>query len=197
MNEWTDGWTDGRHLMPRETVGLATSQRTTDPAMRPNSCQASAGLNRKAGPHAAATRQHCVEKPPRICKKFPTFNGTQKLPPGDQCQLNPCHILTPGFCKILCTSRPSLLLSFLQVCGPSLCVLCMYRLCMSWGSSRPDIHSTPRPDSFSELNNRLGSQQSPGILWTAMVHYRVYNSPPLAPILSEIKPGHALPVLFI
>ena len=130
MNEWTDGWTDGRHLMPRETVGLATSQRTTDPAMRPNSCQASAGLNRKAGPHAAATRQHCVEKPPRICKKFPTFNGTQKLPPGDQCQLNPCHILTPGFCKILCTSRPPYCSLFFRFVDP-FCVsyVCIVSAC--------------------------------------------------------------------
>jgi len=100
-----NGRTDGRHLMPRETVVLATSQRTTDQALRPNSCQASAGLHRKVRATCGRYVQHCLEKPDGIGKTFPTFDGTLKFPPVDQCQLNPFHVLTPGFCNILCTSR--------------------------------------------------------------------------------------------
>ena len=69
MNEWTDG----RHLMPRETVVLATSQRTTDQALRPNSCQASAGLHRTVRVTSGRYVHHCVEKPRGIGKKFPTL----------------------------------------------------------------------------------------------------------------------------
>ena len=133
MNEWTDG----RHLMPRETVVLATSQRTTDQALRPNSCQASAGLHTTVRVTCGRYVQHCVEKPGGTGETFPTFDGTQKFPPVDQCQLNPFHILAPGFCNILCTSSLPYCSLFLGFVDP-VCVSCMCRV-----SACPEDQAVP------------------------------------------------------
>jgi hypothetical protein len=36
----------------------------------------------------------------------------------------------------------------------------------------------------------LATQEYPNILWNPTIHYHVHNSPPLIPILSQIKPVH-------
>ena len=134
-----DGRTDGRHLMPRETVVLATSQRTTDQALRPNSCQASAGLHRKFRVTCGRYLQHCVEKPGGRGKKFPTFDRTQNFPPVEQCQLNPFHILIPGFCNILCTSRLTYCCFHFRFVSP-VCVSCT---CICRISASPKDQAIP------------------------------------------------------
>ena len=45
--------------------------------------------------------------------------------------------------------------------------------------------------SFWEANQFSVSQEIPHSLWNSKVHYRVYNSPPPVPILSQINLDHA------
>jgi hypothetical protein len=39
-------------------------------------------------------------------------------------------------------------------------------------------------------NSFSATQETPWILWHLNVHYHAHNSPPLVPILSQIKPHH-------
>jgi hypothetical protein len=44
--------------------------------------------------------------------------------------------------------------------------------------------------SFLEATGCTATQEFPNILWNPKVCYHVHKSPPLAPILSQIIPGH-------
>jgi len=44
--------------------------------------------------------------------------------------------------------------------------------------------------SFSEANQSLASQEIPHILWNPKVYYRIHNSPPPVPILSQLDQVH-------
>jgi hypothetical protein len=44
-----------------------------------------------------------------------------------------------------------------------------------------------------EANSHSASQEISCLLWKLKVHYRVHNSPLLAPILSQMNPAHTFP----
>jgi hypothetical protein len=56
-------------------------------------------------------------------------------------------------------------------------------------------NSTLKSSSW-EANSRLASQEIPRHLRHPKVHYRVHNSPPTVPFLSQINPIHTLPPYF-
>ena len=57
-------------------------------------------------------------------------------------------------------------------------------------------HSMQQGPSW-EANQFSASQEIPHILWNLNVHHHGYKSPPHAPILSQIKPVHALQFNFL
>jgi hypothetical protein len=48
-----------------------------------------------------------------------------------------------------------------------------------------------------EVNSHSASQEIPRLLWNPKVHYRVRNSPPLTPVLSQMHPVHSFPSYFL
>jgi hypothetical protein len=47
-------------------------------------------------------------------------------------------------------------------------------------------------ESFWEANSSPASPKIPSMLWNLKIHYRVHNSPPLSPILSQINLVYAI-----
>jgi hypothetical protein len=54
-------------------------------------------------------------------------------------------------------------------------------------------HNIQCPGTSSEATSSSASQETPHILWNVVVHSCVHKSPLLFPILSQLKPVHALP----